>query len=110
MSAPQRLSPRELADRLARGDELQLVDVREPVEWAIGHLPGSVLIPRGSLASRAQELDPDRPVVCICHHGIRSQAAAAFLSGRGFGLVFDLAGGLDRWALEVDPGFPRYGA
>jgi rhodanese-related sulfurtransferase len=110
LSAPQRLTPRQLAERIARGDDLQLVDVREPAEWAIGHLEGSVLIPRGELSSRAQELDPQRPVVCICHHGIRSQAAAAFLSRRGFDLVSDLAGGLDRWALEVDPAFPRYGS
>jgi rhodanese-related sulfurtransferase len=109
LSAPQRLTPRQLADRIARGEELQLVDVREPAEWAIGHLPGSVLIPRGELSSRSDELDPDRPVVCICHHGIRSQAAAAFLAQRGFESVFDLSGGLDRWSLEVDPGFPRYG-
>ena len=105
----RRFTPRELSTALARGDDLQLVDVREPVEWEIGHLPGSVLIPRGELSVRLAELDPDRAVVCICHHGIRSQHAAAVLLARGFEQVFDLAGGLERWALEVDPTFPRYG-
>ncbi|MCY2960139.1 MAG: rhodanese-like domain-containing protein [Planctomycetota bacterium] len=104
-----RLTPLELRTRIARGDDLQLVDVREPREWAIGHLPGSVLIPRGELAGRCAELDPARPVVCICHHGVRSLHAAALLSARGFAHVFDLAGGLERWALEADPTFPRYG-
>jgi len=105
----RRYTPRELSAALARGDDLQLVDVREPLEWDIGHLPGSVLIPRGELSARLAELDPDRPVVCICHHGIRSQQAAAVLAARGFDRVFDLAGGLERWALDVDPDFPRYG-
>ena len=104
-----RLTPLELRARLARGDDLQLVDVREPCEWALGHLPGSVLIPRGELAARLSELDPDRPVVCICHHGVRSLQSAALLRARGFAQVYDLAGGLDRWSLEADPGFPRYG-
>lgn len=103
-----RLTPRELHERIARGDDLQLVDVREPSEWAIGHLPGSVLIPRGELASRAHELDPDRTTVCVCHHGVRSLQAAAFLAARGFDDVLDLAGGLDRWVDDVDPTFPRY--
>jgi rhodanese-related sulfurtransferase len=109
VSAPRRLTPRELADRIARGDDLQLVDVREPVEWEIGRLDGSVLIPRGDLASRVDELDRERPVVCICHHGVRSLHAAAILAARGFEDVYDLAGGLDRWADDVDPSFPRYG-
>lgn len=107
-SHPARLTPAELRARLARGDDLQLVDVREPGEWAIGHLPGSVLIPRGELAARLSELDPARPVVCICHHGIRSLHAAALLHARGFEHVLDLSGGLERWAREVDPDFPRY--
>lgn len=105
---PSRVTPAELRDLLARGADVQIVDVREPVEWAIGHLPGSVLIPRAELARRAGELDPARPTVCVCHHGIRSLHAAALLRALGFDRVRDLAGGLERWALEVDAGFPRY--
>lgn len=108
-AARSRVTPLELRASIARGDDLQLVDVREQVEWEIGHLPGSVLIPRGELVSRLGELDPTRPVVCICHHGIRSAHAAAVLAAHDFEDVRDLAGGLERWALEVDPAFPRYG-
>ncbi|MBL8863322.1 MAG: rhodanese [Planctomycetes bacterium] len=104
----QRIGPAELLARLARGDELVLLDVREPREFALGALPGSRLIPRGELAARVAELDPERETVCICHHGVRSLQAAAFLRTRGFRCVLDLAGGLERWALEADPLFPRY--
>jgi rhodanese-related sulfurtransferase len=109
LSSPvRRLSPRELQELLEGGADLQLVDVREPAEWEVCRLPGSVLVPRGDLARRAAELDPERPVVLVCHHGIRSAHAAAFLAARGFREVLDLAGGLDRWAREVDPRMPRY--
>jgi rhodanese-related sulfurtransferase len=105
----QRLSPRELAQRIRRGEALQLVDVREPFEWAICRIEGSRLIPRGELARRSSELDPGRPVVLICHHGVRSAMAAAWLGAQGFEAVFDLAGGIDAWSLDVDPALPRYG-
>ncbi len=108
-AAPRRIEPRELARLLEAGEDLQLVDVREPAEWAIGHIAGSVLVPRGEIPSRIEELDPERTVVCICHHGIRSAQVAGFLASRGFGRVLDLAGGLERWSLEVDPRLPRYG-
>ena len=104
----ERLAPRELAARLAAGEDLVLLDVREPHEHALGLLAGSLAIPRGELSARQDELDPDRPIVCICHHGVRSLHAARFLASRGFARVLDLAGGLDRWSIEVDPGFPRY--
>ncbi len=104
-----RCTPAELHAAIERGDDLQLVDVREPVEWAIGQLPGSILIALGDLGARAEELDPERPVVCICHHGVRSLRAAGLLVGRGFTDVRDLAGGLERWSRDVDPEFPRYG-
>lgn len=104
----ERLTPSELRARLERGDDLQLLDVREPDEWAIGRLPGSILIPRGELVARLDELDPSRTVVCVCHHGVRSLHAAAILRAHGFEDVLDLAGGLDRWTSEVDPEFPRY--
>ena len=105
---PGRVTPRELFARLARGDDLQLLDVREPDEWAIGHLPGSILIARGDLVAHLDELDPARTVVCICHHGVRSLHAAAVLRAHGFEDVLDLAGGLERWTLDVDRSFPRY--
>ena len=105
-SAP--IEPRELARRIARGDALVLLDVREPAELAICRIRGSRAIPLGELARRAGELDPDQPIVCICHHGIRSANAAAVLAAQGFESVFNLSGGIERWALEVDPSLARY--
>lgn len=104
-----RLAPAELQARLASGEELVLIDVREATELAICKLEGVVHIPLGELTARAGELDPDAPVVCICHHGIRSAHAAGYLvTQRDFAQVYNLEGGVDRWALEVDRGFPRY--
>jgi rhodanese-related sulfurtransferase len=59
-------------------------------------------------AERVQDLEADRPIVCICHHGARSAQVALFLESRGVPDVFNLSGGLDAWAVQVDPGFPRY--
>lgn len=102
------LAPVDLARRLADGEPLVLLDVREPEEVAVCALPGSIPIPLGELAVRHVELDPDAPTVCICHHGIRSASAAAALAHLGFERVFNLGGGVDRWAREVDPEMARY--
>lgn len=106
---PQPLSPTELAARLAAGDALVLLDVREPEEIAICALPGITHVPLGELSVRHHELDPDAETVCICHHGVRSASAAAALRHIGFdGPLWNLTGGMDRWSREVDPGMPRY--
>jgi rhodanese-related sulfurtransferase len=86
----------------------QLLDVREPWETALCAIPGGTSIPMGQIPSRADELDPDRPVVCYCHHGMRSMQVAMFLGRRGFGQVWNLAGGIDAWAREVDPSCATY--
>jgi rhodanese-related sulfurtransferase len=86
----------------------QLLDVREPWELGICGLPDAIPIPMGQIPARADELDPDRPVVCICHHGIRSLQVAIYLERRGFGQVWNLSGGIDAWAREVDPSCPTY--
>ncbi len=105
----ENLQPAELRARLDAGEKLVLLDVREPSELAICGLEGSVHIPLGELPGRAEELDPSAPVVCICHHGIRSAHAAGFLVSRlGFERVFNLSGGVDRWAADVDPEMRRY--
>jgi adenylyltransferase/sulfurtransferase len=99
---------RELARRLAAGDPLQVVDVREPYEHRIARLEAARLIPLRTLAAAAGELDPARETVVLCHHGIRSAAAAELLRGRGFRSVRNLEGGIDAWSLDVDPSVPRY--
>jgi rhodanese-related sulfurtransferase len=108
VSEPVALDPRALARKLADGEELVLLDVREPEELALCALPGVMAIPLGELSVRHVELDPERPTVCICHHGIRSASAAAGLARMGFDELYNLTGGVDRWAREVDPTMPRY--
>ncbi|QDV08637.1 putative adenylyltransferase/sulfurtransferase MoeZ [Planctomycetes bacterium Poly30] len=108
-TGPKPISPKELAARLERGDELVLLDVREPGEVAICALPGILHIPLGELSVRLTELDLDAETVCICHHGIRSAHAAAALQQIGFdGQLWNLSGGMDRWSTDVDPSARRY--
>ena len=86
-----------------------LLDVREPWEYATASLPGSVLMPMGDVPSRAhQELDPDQPIVVLCHHGARSLSVTMWLREQGFEHVQSLAGGIDRWSRVIDPSVPRY--
>jgi|SRR6185312_12874013 len=105
------ISARELAQWLRDPQapaQLQLVDVREPWEFQACHLPGSVLIPMGEIATRIDDIDASRPVVCVCHHGTRSAQVALFLESRGIAQTYNLTGGVDGWAQHVDPAFPRY--
>src|SRR4051812_5848828 len=104
------MSPAELQARLTAGEPHTLLDVREPWEADIVELPGSLLVPLGVVqrdpAGVAERL-PDAPLVIVCHHGIRAETARRLLADVGMpGLV--LAGGLDAWARDVDPGMPRY--
>ena len=85
----------------------QLVDCRQPDEWAICRLPGAVLIPLGELAERAGELDVNRPVLVYCHHGIRSINGAMILESMGFS-ADSMRGGIDQWSVRVDPSVARY--
>jgi rhodanese-related sulfurtransferase len=102
------LEPLELARRLARGDDLVLLDVRTDRELAVCRLPNALHVPLHELEDRIDELDPTRHVVCICHHGIRSAGAAAFLESLAFRAVSNLDGGIDAWARTVDPAMRRY--
>lgn len=98
------LSPHEFA---ARTDDFTLLDVREPWEAEIATFPGAVLVPLGQLAAGVEALDPDKPVIVYCHHGIRSETARGLLAERGFE-VANLTGGIDAWAREIDPAMARY--
>lgn len=98
----------ELHAALRNGDDVQLLDVREIHEHAIARIDGSILIPLYELADRHRELDPARPTVVYCHHGVRSLHAALALRSRGFGEVRSLRGGIDRWSVKIDSAVPRY--
>jgi adenylyltransferase/sulfurtransferase len=98
----------ELKARMDRGDRPFLLDVREQVEYQIVRMEGGVLIPLGELVARQNELNPDREIVVYCHVGIRSGKATSFLRHKGFPLVRNLRGGIDEWAVKIDPSLPRY--
>jgi len=102
------ISPRELTARLSRGEELQLIDVREQFEWDIIRIPGARLVPLATLPEVAETLDRDREVVVYCKGGSRSRAAASHLADAGFRRVANLTGGVLRWRDDVDPALPRY--
>jgi adenylyltransferase/sulfurtransferase len=102
------ITPRELADRLARGDDLQLVDVRERGEWDIARLSGARLVPLATLADSLASLDREREIVVYCRMGVRGERAAQTLRAAGFPRVRNLAGGINRWSEDVDPSVPKY--
>lgn len=106
----QQLSPAQLAAWLADEGREQplLLDVREPWEFEMCSLAGSRLLPMNSVPARLGEVEADRDVVVICHHGGRSMQVAMFLERNGFASVHNLQGGVDAWAQHVDPSMRRY--
>jgi rhodanese-related sulfurtransferase len=102
------IEPTELKERLARGEQLTVLDVREPEEIAIAAFPGAIHVPMGDVPSRLTELDPEAQWVIVCHHGIRSAQVAMYLVRMGFERVSNLNGGIDAWSLTADPSTPRY--
>jgi adenylyltransferase/sulfurtransferase len=102
------ITPRELAARIATGDGVVLVDVREPWEYALGRLEGARLLPLGDLDGATASLPRDLDVVVYCKGGVRSANAALHLTGAGFSRVWSLAGGVVRWGEEVGPVGPAY--
>ena len=105
-SVPE-ITPRDLKARLDRGDDLYVLDVREPHEYQICNLGGH-LIPLGDLSKRASELDSSREIVAHCRSGKRSAEAVEFLQRAGFRKVLNLKGGILAWSDEVDPSVPKY--
>jgi rhodanese-related sulfurtransferase len=106
----RQISPEQLKQRLgnaAAGKPL-LLDVREPWEFQICSVPGSVLIPMRTVPARIAELDDSAETVVICHHGVRSMQVASFLAHQGFSRVYNLSGGVDGWARSVEPSMPVY--
>lgn len=116
----QQLSAPQLADWIAQcgdggpegGKERRqkplLLDVRESWEFERCHLPGATPMPMQTVPARLHELDAAADVVVICHHGMRSMQVAMFLERHGFPSIYNLAGGVDAWARDVDPGMRQY--
>jgi len=105
----RQLSVRELKELLdKKSDKLVVLDVREPWEWGVCRLSGSITISLGEIPARTEELSRDAEIVVLCHHGIRSQHASMYLERAGFTNLNNPVGGIDAWAREVDPKMPNY--
>lgn len=85
-----------------------LLDVREPWEYQLCHIDGSRTMPMSTIPAHVEQLERDRPIVCICHHGMRSMQVGLFLEQQGFTDVINLTGGVDAWAAQVDRDMPTY--
>jgi rhodanese-related sulfurtransferase len=106
---PSEISATELKERLDKGEDIQIIDVREAHEVAIGKLPNSIHIPLGQVVGRISEIDPNRETVVHCKMGGRSAKAIDALKRSGFtGNLLNLKGGITAWSNEVDPSVPKY--
>ena len=101
------ITPKETAELLKQG-EIKLLDVRTPEEYAIASVAGSALADQALAQEIIQTWPKDTAIVTMCHHGMRSLDAAAYLRGHGFMNTRSMTGGIDAWAVQIDPSIPRY--
>jgi rhodanese-related sulfurtransferase len=102
------ISVAELKRRHDAGDDLVLLDVREPDEIATASIPWATVIEMREIPLRINEIPRDKPLVVMCHHGGRSERVAQFLEANGYDNAINLTGGIDAWSTSVDPSVPRY--
>jgi rhodanese-related sulfurtransferase len=103
------ITPEDVKAKLDAGEEFTLLDVREPWEFQTAQIPGSKLMPMGDVPTRAhQELDPDDPIVVVCHHGVRSMNVTVWLRQQGFEKAQSMRGGIDAWSRRIDVKVPTY--
>ena len=107
MQKDMETTPRETAELLKQG-KIKLLDVRTPEEYAIASVAGSLLVDQSVAQEIMQSWPKDTAIVTMCHHGMRSLDAAAYLRGHGFTNAKSMSGGIDAWALEIDSSVPRY--
>lgn len=111
MSSSLEVSPQDVQEKQRVGEKLILIDVREPQEYAIARIEGSELIPTGSVPASLQRLEAlsDKgSLIVYCHHGVRSLNVVHWLRQNGVEECQSLAGGIDRWSIEINPTVPRY--
>ena len=105
----EEITATELKNRIDAGEDVQIIDVRQPEEYAFAKIEGAKLIPLGELPSRLNELDPTREVIFQCKSGVRSARAVEFVQQSGYqGTAKNLRGGITAWSNEVDPKVPKY--
>ena len=102
------ISVKDVHARMTSGENILLVDVREPWEYQLTHIADARLIPLGTLPANINSLMDAGEVICYCHHGMRSLDAAVWLRQQGVENAKSMAGGIERWSVEVDPKIPRY--
>jgi len=103
------ITPEELKGKLDAGDRPILLDVRDQWEYEAARISGSTHIPMDQIPNRVhQELDPEKHIVVICHHGVRSANVANWMRQQGFEKAQSLRGGLDQWSRQIDPKVPVY--
>ena len=108
---PLEISPQDVQRRLASGEKLTLIDVREPDEFQLARMEGAELVPMRTVPGELSRLDAradDAPLIVFCHHGVRSLNVVHWLRQQGVGACQSMAGGIDRWSLEIDASVPRY--
>jgi rhodanese-related sulfurtransferase len=108
---PLEVTPQEIQRRMAAGEKLALLDVREPGEFQLARIGGAELIPMRTVPAELSRLDAqadDTPLIVFCHHGVRSLNVVHWLREQGVAACQSMAGGIDRWSLEIDPLVPRY--
>jgi rhodanese-related sulfurtransferase len=111
----EQIAPSELAawqQKMKAHGQLIVLDVREPQELQLASVKPEgfelLHIPMNAIPTRLQELDPSRPVACLCHHGARSLQVAGFLQSRGFSHLANVSGGINAWSSQVDASIARY--
>jgi adenylyltransferase/sulfurtransferase len=108
---PLEITPQEVRRRLDAGEKLALIDVREPHEFQLARIEGAELVPMRTVPAELSRLDgqaDDAALIVFCHHGVRSLNVVNWLREQGVDACQSMAGGIDRWSLEIDSGVPRY--
>jgi adenylyltransferase/sulfurtransferase len=104
----QTITPGELQEKIERGEQFRLIDVRELVEYETARIEGAELMPMTAANEWIGALNREEEIVFFCHHGVRSAHVCEYLTGQGFEKLYNLAGGIDSWSQEVDKNVPRY--
>ena len=103
------ITPLEVQRRMEAGERLRLIDVREPAEFQLARIEGAELIPMADIPGALAALEGDqRPLVVLCHHGVRSYRVVCWLREQGVAACQSMAGGIERWSAEVDSKVPTY--